>query len=399
MYYKSLFFLQRDHNTVTNCNISFTGGTALNFQNSSNYLTVDGCNFSDFGGAGIWNTDNGTNAIITNNTFIRCDLVSVIKSNDYTNAPIEIFSDNALVQYNSIDSTAYEGIHFRGNNVQVRNNFVNHTSMLRDDGGGIYTGFTGETGKIIDGNIVLNSVGNSRGVGSGDAAANGIYLDGLTDDATVTNNTVSGIKSAGIFLNNARLMKVHGNTVYDAGGADFTKGALMIQCYAGSPYAGYQRSNNVTNNIFFQKRTNQYDVFYWEENSANNSIQNFGVLDSNWYAKATDTTYMMNIRPSGGSYTDLKFWQLQSTYGKEANGHFYNAKLIDTANVVFVYNANKTDSTISLGSANYKDVKGTSYNGSITLQPYTSAILIYESAIMPTQSIKVKGRIKLIQLN
>ncbi|RNI30966.1 hypothetical protein EFY79_21145, partial [Hanamia caeni] len=374
----ALVFSGCNHSTITNSNISYTGETAIQAQNTSNYLYVENCNLSDFGGAGIWNTDNGTNWIIRNNTFKRCGLVSVVKPNDYTNGAIEIFSDNALIQYNIIDSVAYEGIHFRGNNVQVRNNFVDHFTFLRDDGGGIYTGFTNETGKIIDGNIVLNAIGNSRGIIAGDAAGNGIYLDGLTDDATVTNNTVAHIVSAGIFLNNGRLNKIHNNTVYDIGGDHWTRGALMVQTYGSAPYASYQRNNNVTNNIFFQKRASQVGIFYYTDNGSNNAIQDFGILDSNYYAKATDNSYFVTYRAEGGGYQNLGLSQFQTVTGKELNGNFYNQKIIDTSTTLFLYNPTKNDSTISL-PANFKDVRGNTFSRSITLSPYCSAILIYDS--------------------
>lgn len=370
-----------NNSTVLNCNIQYSGETALEAQNTSNNLDVENCSFADIGGAGIWNTDGGANWILKNNKFRRMDLVSVIKNNDYTNAPIEINAPNSLVQYNDIDSTGYEGIHFRGNDVQIRNNFVNHTSMLRDDGGGIYTGFANETGKIIDGNIVLNSVGNARGVGSRDAAGNGIYNDGQSVGITVTNNTVAHIVSAGIFLNNNQGMIVRGNTVYDIGGDYWTRGCLMIQSYTGVPYAGYQRNNSVTSNIFFQKRPSQVDIFNYTDDNSNNSIQDFGIIDSNFYAKGTDNTYFVTYRPQYGSYQNLNFQDWQTVSGKEAHGS-YLAQAVDTNNIKFVYNATKNDSIVSLG-ANYKDVKGVLYNGSVTLQPYRSAILIYDSPSSP----------------
>jgi hypothetical protein len=175
------------HCTVTNCDIAYSGETALPANNTSNYLTVDNCNFYDLGSAGVWNNDGGTNWIITNNIFRRQGLVSVTRNNDYTYGAINFTSPNALVQYNTIDSTGYEGIHFRGIGVQVKNNLVENCGFLRDDGGLIYTGFSGEYGKVIDGNIILKSIGNGRGVLGGATASNGTYADGLSDRVTITN--------------------------------------------------------------------------------------------------------------------------------------------------------------------------------------------------------------------
>lgn len=380
---------------VTNCNFQYTGATAIEANDGSNNLDLENSTFYDIAGACIWNTDGGANWVIKNNTMKRIGLVSVIKPDDYTNGPIEINSPAALVQYNNIDSTAYEGIHFRGNDVQIRNNFVNHTSMLRDDGGGIYTGFANETGKIIDGNIVINSVGNARGVGSRDAAGNGIYNDGMSVGVTVTNNTVAHIVSAGIFLNNNQGMNVRGNTVYDVGGDYWTRGCLMIQSYTGTPYAGYQRNNSVTNNIFFQKRPSQVDIFNYTDDNSNNSIQDFGIIDSNFYAKGTDNTYFVTYRPQFGTYQNLNFSEWQTASGKEAHGS-YLSTAIDTNNIKFVYNPSKNDSIVSLDAV-YKDVKGNTYNGSITLQPYRSSILMYNSALSNPPSVTTSGNQSIAQ--
>lgn len=367
------------HCTVTNCDIAYSGETALPANNTSNYLTVDNCYLHDLGSAAIWNNDGGTNWIITNNIITRQGLVSVTRNNDYTYGAINFTSPNALVQYNTIDSTGYEGIHFRGIGVQVKNNLVENCGFLRDDGGLIYTGFSGEYGKVIDGNIVLNSIGNGRGVLGGATASNGTYADGLSDRVTITNNTIANIRNSGLFLNNDTAMFVRGNTIFNCGaGSDFTKGNLMVQTYDGSPYAGYQRNNFVTNNIFFQKRAEQYNVFFYESSGGANTAQNFGILDSNIYVKASDNN-VVNYRKYNASSTNLTFSAWQSASTQEAHGVNYAGNgAIDTNNVILVYNPTKIDSVVNLGAI-YKDVKGVTYTNTITLSPYRSAILIYDS--------------------
>jgi len=372
----AIVFSSSHYGKVTNCDISYNGEIAIQGNNTSNYFDVENNNLSDLGGAGIWNTDNGVNWIIKNNTIRRQGLVSVTMANDYTGGAIEIFSQGALVQYNRIDSTSYEGIHFRGKNVQVRNNYVSNFGFLRDDGGGIYTGFTGETGKIIDGNIVLNSVGNRRGIPGGAKASNGIYLDGLTDSATATNNTVANMVSAGIFINSGRNNTVRGNTVYNTGGQYWTKGALMSQTYKGARFASYQRGNKVVDNIFFQKYPAQVNVFYYQADNTN-TIQQFGIIDSNYYAKAMDTTYMSNYNNAGHSYY-YNLTQWRTATGQDGHSQFLSKLIADTSTIKLVINPSKTDSVINLG-AKYQDIKGVLYKNSITLSPYRSAILIYDS--------------------
>ena len=49
--------------------------------------------------------------------------------------------------------------------------------------------------------------------------------------------------------------------------------------------------------------------------------------------------------------------------------------ITDVNSLKFVYNATSSAKTISLGGV-YIDMKNVSYNGSITLAPYSSAVLI-----------------------
>ena len=45
-----------------------------------------------------------------------------------------------LIQYNELDSTGSNGIHFEGDYSTVKNNFINTFGFDIDDCGGIYTG-------------------------------------------------------------------------------------------------------------------------------------------------------------------------------------------------------------------------------------------------------------------
>ena len=211
-----------DHAVITNCNISYTGDVAVDL-NNQNYIyssDVENNYITNAGSSSIF-TSGGANMIIKNNTVRGSGVISVIKPDDYSNAAILIQSSaNSLLQYNKIDSSAYSGIQFRGNGIQVRNNLVNHSSLVRDDGGGIYTGYPNEKGKVIDGNIVLNSVGNMNGVPVKGAAlmSSGIYIDDLGNDVRITNNTIANCSSAGLFLHTTSNITAYNNTCYNNGG-------------------------------------------------------------------------------------------------------------------------------------------------------------------------------------
>jgi hypothetical protein len=150
----------------------------------------------------------------------------------------------------------------------------------------------------------------------------------------------------------------------------------MSQTYKGARFASYQRGNKVVDNIFFQKYPAQVNVFYYQADNTN-TIQQFGIIDSNYYAKAMDTTYMSNYNNAGHSYY-YNLTQWRTATGQDGHSQFLSKLIADTSTIKLVINPSKTDSVINLG-AKYQDIKGVLYKNSITLSPYRSAILIYDS--------------------
>jgi hypothetical protein len=376
--------------SITNSNISYCGLEGLLLYGGGIQSgTINNNSFSNCGSSSIASTGSTNALTIKNNTMVGSGMISCYKQNDYTGPAMFISSPNSLVQYNSVDSSAYCGIEFSGNNIQIRNNFVNHSNMVRDDGGGIYTGYQNQTGKIIDGNIVLNAVGNTNGGGPGkELAAYGIFIDDFGCNIAITNNTVANCSSAGLNLHDTKNVTVTNNTLYNNGKPGWSNGQLFVQGDAGE-FTGYMGANSVTNNILFAKDANQYSLSYYANPDGNNNAVNFGSFNYNYYAKP--------IKPSATFTSDqniakgeLSLSQWQSAVGGDANSQQAAITITDVNLLRFEYNATNQSKTISLG-ANYIDVKGNNYNGSITLAPYTSAALIRNGAAIQNQSPTANG--------
>jgi hypothetical protein len=86
---------------------------------------------------------------------------------------------------------------------------------------------------------------------------------------------------------------------------------------------------------------------------------------------------MSNYNNAGHSYY-YNLTQWRTATGQDAQSQFLNKLIADTSTIKLVINPSKTDSVINLG-AKYQDIKGVLYKNSITLSPYRSAILIYDS--------------------
>jgi len=363
--------------SVTNCDISYNGleGIYL-FGGGILSGTIDHNTFYANGASGIFTIGTVNNLTITNNNVKMSSAISSIKRNMYSSGGIEFAADNSLVQYNVIDSSAYCGINFNGANTKILNNFINHSAILRGDAAGIYTGYVNNTGKIIDGNIVLNSEGNPRGSKSNDYFAFGIYSDDLGNHISITNNTLINCRTGGIYLHNSNNLTVRNNTIYNCGSL---AGEIMwanggVSMDANTSLAGNVHDNIFNQNIIFALNQYQYDVNYYAENGSSGEVSNFGSIDSNYYVKINSAGTAIKSDQTGiTGIMSLSDWQTAS--GKDAHS-VESPKVISVPDsVMIVYNPTNHDSTIAL-SYNYEDAKKVQYDGTITLAPYSSAALI-----------------------
>jgi hypothetical protein len=109
-----------------------------------------------------------------------------------------------------------------------------------------------------------------------------------------------------------------------------------------------------------------------------NTIGLFGISDSNYFARPIDITtpiqtYEAPLNNNQWQNRSLNNWQAYT--GQDANSHISPVSITDINDIRFEFNATKVNKTITLPYT-YIDVKGNYYTNSITLQPFTSAVLI-----------------------
>ncbi len=375
-------------------NIAFTGSNsdALYCVNYGGYLTVQNCDISFAGLSGIWSLMNNTN--LQNNTINYVNYMGVmstevnptIQNNSFSNINmfegmdqtltsggcISTLGANAIVQNNKIEKCGYSGIKIGGPNSKVNNNFVNGFCYIKEDGGGIDMSARDRAkGTVIDGNIVLNGVGSRNG--TDDTTANdlgGIFIDAYGTGITISNNTVANCVTAGIKLHGANNIVVKNNTTYNNGGSSWTKGGLMM---IGGPDFPI-RNINLQGNIFFARSSDQLAFFGYPPSGSPNDIQSFGTADNNYYVKPIDQSTAIKVY---NAFYTVSSWSAYSSQDANSKG---SPKTVSNLNDIrFEYNATSSAKTVSL-DGNYIDAKNASYNGSITLAPFTSAVLIRNGA-------------------
>jgi parallel beta-helix repeat protein len=361
------------HVSIINCNIDFSGVNAI--------ITRGGkCDFFKFINSKINHTNNNAidlggkspnclirNAIIKNTGI----LAGMGLSADGNYIGIQVGSDNTIVENCIIDSTGYNGICFYGNNTIIKNNLVSNFCMTKFDGGGLYTfiSIKGEPakGQQLLNNIVINGKGDAVGTTQVIPLVHGIYLDEGTSHVEIAGNTVANNSYSGIYYHSSYNNNVHDNTVYNNGYSQ-----LLIACY--NPVRP-DRNLKLKNNIFVSRTFFQKTASF---QSGVNDIARFGAkanVDSNYYARPINdnTTIETSINNYKKTQMTLSAWTAYSGF----DTHSYKSPKVitDVNNLIFEYNATSLPVTKTL-DGNYIDVANTKYNRTITIDPYSSVVLL-----------------------
>ena len=348
---------------INNCNIVYSGTDAIHFWNdNSPYITISNNIISNSNNNAI-TVANSKNCTIQNNTITNTGVIPGTGSSGGGNTTaISYLGNNGLVEYNKIISTGYNGIHMNGSATTVRFNYIDTFCTVKDDGAGIYTWSAPFTGNgIIQQNIILNGTGAMPGTTSSQGAAFGIYLDDNSADWQIADNTCANNEYAGIYIHNSRRLGMTGNTCY---------GNKLYQWNYTNDGGGIN-TLTVQNNIYLQPNpANHIGSF----NDAALTVSTWGTIDNNYYLRPLDTagTFMYIHGPCCSQKT---FSGWKSLSGQDANSTNIPPVAITNINQVrFEYNETTTNKVIPLGG-NYMSANGTLYPGSVTLAPYTSAVL------------------------
>ena len=162
--------------------------------------TLLGCNNISFINNKIMNTNNNAieflvckNVLVRNNEIHNTGMragMGLSSNGQYIS--LYINGNNNNCESNLIDSVGYNGLRFEGDSITIKNNYINHFCMTKDDGGGLNTGSDGKSinyGRRIENNIILNGIGAGEGTEyPAYLAAEGIYMDDRTTNVEIVNN-------------------------------------------------------------------------------------------------------------------------------------------------------------------------------------------------------------------
>lgn len=375
-----------DYLTVQRCAIDKIGFDGIYVYNSRNYTfdlnTITDCNYSAIEAGG---TGGNNYEVITRNTIERTNMILGV-NRPYSPAAIQSNSDISLIQYNSIDYSGYNGIYSKSQHGEIRNNFINHSLQNRSDGGGIYTA-AANTALVIDGNIVLNSLGNIDANASGYIGARGIYLDTGTKYITVSNN-ICAHNWEGIYISTSGDHDgVTGNLCFDNIVAQVHWNFNGNTTDPGND--GPTELNTQTNNIFVAKSSDQLVASF---TSTNDGIPDFlSVASNNVYARPIDDVDTFLVKPTNVSwdYKTLDEWKALS--GKDANSRQSPFAVSAESDIRFEYNETSLPKTVVLDQ-NYRDIATNLDHTIITLAPYTAMVLLKHASAPISKYLTHNGK-------
>ncbi len=323
--------------TVKNCDILFSGTDGVNASKNS-FFKLENCSVFHSNNNGV-NTNGSAHATVRNNIIKNSYAVPGMgQSGNGQGIGIRIGS-NSIAEYNQVINSGYTAIVYTGNDLVIKNNFIDTFSFVKDDGGAIYTSNgpnITNRGRKITGNIILNGLGAPGGTtsGSSTSSADGIYMDDNVNGTEITGNTIANT-NRGIYLHNSRNIVVKNNTSYNN---------KMGQLYMKHDWLGEKiRKQTITNNIFFSRTATQTAASIATVLD-DNDISNMGKFDNNYYARPIDDKlvfFVTTFYNSGKEYRKnlhLEGWK--SKYRLDASSK-RSAKKIAPYGVPVLIGANK----------------------------------------------------------
>ena len=362
--------------SIKNCNIDYSGRTAIANNYGSNNNTFEYCTINNSYDNGIDLGYSANNIIVSHNTIKNTGVIpgtGRFGIQRYDNCGDAIVSNTPFqtIEYNVIDSVGHSGIRIESGGIMVRNNYITNFASVRNDAGGIYAisidPWKGNS--TIENNIIINGRGNIGGMKyrtNINLDIYGIYVDARVSGLLILNNSVANCVTGAFLIQASHEITLENNTSFNSGYSELL--LIDIPSYTND----FIKNLYCKNNIFVAKDSS---TFTFRFNIVESTLSNLGILDSNFYARPfkDDNSFYIQFISNGTVSRTLSEWQKLSN--QDIHSFQSPKKLTSTNDLKFLYNVDTLSKTINLGG-NYMNIEGVNYNGSITLAPYSSVVLI-----------------------
>ena len=382
---------------VENVNPRQSGGFGLLVDKGSKRIVVRGCRFERLFLNAIKATGDSEDIAIHNNEMLDiCNGAfhgDGIKNLEFTDNHVKNVSlrpgmmgeaeiravklqnvVNAKCEYNKVENTGHNAFTIGqiAVNIVVRFNECVNWKLRTSDGGALYsTGYKPGNSVLFERNICHDAVGSAHGARKTTPAWNAVYADNNSQNVTFKDNTVFNIRygNAGFFQQGTTNCRVIGNKFIVRNSR-----AFLMPSYDGKKGGVPETNNELYDNVFFTYGTGRETLVSLI--SRHKSPGNLR-LDRNAYCSPF-TDYNKIISGFNNKDYSLKEWQ--DATGQDAHSAGTPGNLKKPVSVFFEVNISKENKTVAIPAGQWVDPFNKARSGTITLEPYTSILLLQQSA-------------------
>jgi hypothetical protein len=165
-------------------------------------------------------------------------------------------------------------------------------------------------------------------------------------------------------LHGSQNVVIKNNTVYDC--------AIGVRFQELDGLGSPTRNVTMDNNVIFATTLSQLCIL---ARSTTKDFNQYGTFSNNYYAKPIENTnaFATLLNTWANTYHNLSGWKSYTSL--DASSKMASQTITNVNDILFEYNSTASPKTVSL-SQPMTDARGTKYSKSITLQPFSSAVLM-----------------------
>lgn len=367
---------RRSNLRIRNC--TFTGQFlwGLYIPTLSENITIENCRFYNINGQALFML-NTKNSVISKNIFKNIGMIPGYGTtgDPFPMSAVIIFGDNNTVAGNYIEQIGHDGINSLGKNNIVEKNIVKNCLLLLNDGGAIKCYGKESTDSFWRNNFIFNVTGNTESTddSNGQIIALGFYLDELANNMKISNNTISGCSFAGIGTNAGFENTFENNVSYSNSiGVSFYQNEILC------------KNNSFYNNVLFG--TNEYQVAILNQSLYRSNVP--GRFEDNYYYNPSEYNIFRIIE--NNIITDFNFDKWKRFVKSDNNSNILVNKEISNSKLF----SNMSDDSLKVllsSEFNFRDLNMNSVFGTLTINPWSSVILLSDSKVDNLAEITTGG--------
>ncbi len=291
-------------------------------------------------------------------------------------------SHHNTVRYNRLEKIGAQGMDVFGHTNTIEYNVINQACYSKGDCGAVRTfgrtnlGASNVYDNILRSNIIIDTVGNTDGVNNTFKPLFGIglYIDNYSRDTVVTGNTIISSTIDGVLFQNST-GSIQNNVLYNNNVGSMSRGQVGV-------YHSTSQVASLNNNVMYG--LNYIDAFTFAKTLHMESATHSNLTASN-------NNYFFNPYRSDnisvGSFRTLAQWQSDTGFDTNSVESWFNLNPGDPPLSRVFYNDTKLPMIVNFNGVRYLTLDQTPMTSSMTLQPFTSVVLVEGARPLSTDKL------------